>query len=37
MSVETDLDDEIQSTISLSHNSGHSYSITVSLPDESST
>jgi hypothetical protein len=36
MSVETDVHDEIQSTISLSNKGGHSYSISLALPDENS-
>jgi hypothetical protein len=34
MSVETNVHDEIQGTISLSNKGGHSYSIYVELPDE---
>ena len=34
MSMETDLNDEIQSTISVRNKSGHSYSIPIWLPDE---
>jgi len=37
MSVETDLHDEIQSTVSVRNKRGHSYSIPVWLPDESRT